>query len=84
VREPINPEAIKFIGGCRSEDAWRGLVVELLCEAAGRDKGWEEGDVQAIQRGWMMQGCELRTTVFAGSREILRTVIIGCELLYWL
>jgi hypothetical protein len=58
-------------------------VVELLREAAGRDKGWEEGDVQAIRRGWMLRGCELRTTVIAGSREILRTVIFGCELLCW-
>ena len=54
MREPINPEAIKFIGGRRSEDAWRGLVVEFLREAAGRNKGREEGDVQAIQRG---NGC---------------------------
>jgi hypothetical protein len=84
VQEPINPKAIKFIGGCRSEDAWRGLVVELLREVEGRDKGWEEGDVQAIRRGWMLRGCELRTTVIAGSREILRTVIFGCdELLYY-
>jgi hypothetical protein len=58
-------------------------VVELLREAAGRNKGREEGDVQSIRRGWMLRGCELRTTVFAGSREILRTVIFGCELLCW-
>jgi hypothetical protein len=57
-------------------------VVELLREAAGRNKGREEGDVQSIRRGWMLRGCELRTTVFVGSREILRTVIFGCELLY--
>jgi hypothetical protein len=68
--------------GRRSEDAWRGLVVELLREAAGRNKGREEGDVHLIRRGWMLRGCELRTTVFVGSREILRTVIFGCELLY--
>jgi hypothetical protein len=44
----------KIYWGRRSEDAWRGLVVELLREAAGRNKGWEEGDVQSIRRG---DGC---------------------------
>jgi hypothetical protein len=41
-------------GGRRLEDAWRRLVVELLREAAGRNKGREEGDVQGIRRG---NGC---------------------------
>jgi hypothetical protein len=51
VREPINPEAIKLNWGRRLEDAWRRLVVELLREAAGRNKGREEGDVQAFGGG---------------------------------
>jgi hypothetical protein len=58
-------------------------VVELLHEAARRNKGREEGGVHSIRRGWMLRGCELRTTVFVGSKEILRTVIIGCDLLCW-
>ena len=69
VREPINPEAIKFIGGRRSKDAWKGLVVELLREMAGRNKGREEGDVHLIRRGWMLRGCELRTTVFCQKQR---------------
>jgi hypothetical protein len=52
----INPEAIKLIVGRRSEDAWRRLVVELLREVAGRNKGWEEGDVHSIQRGMDVAG----------------------------
>jgi hypothetical protein len=55
-------------------------VVELLREAAGRNKGREEGDVQSIRGEWMLRGCELRTTVFAGSREILR-LAMSSELL---
>jgi hypothetical protein len=59
----------KIYWGRRSEDAWRGLVVELLREAAGRNKGREEGDVQSIRRGWMLRGCELRTTVFCRKQR---------------
>ena len=61
-----------------------------MCELTGRNKGWEEGDVHTIQRGWMLQTVLLsrlywpRTIAFCREQNFYVVFSvhcgIGCEL----
>jgi hypothetical protein len=49
------------------------VVVKLMHESAGRNKGREEGDVRTIRRGWMLQ------MVFAEPAVVAETIVFFRE-----